>query len=629
MRNILNRCDCRRLAYQTWATPDESVIPAGDPYFLRKACIIELIDSGGNLGAACSSGKCSRYEVRRILRRCITELPDGTLAGFRGCKLHFRTTRYKLQNFSGKACAGALGYIFRTYPAVESKLRKFVLGTTRRRDRPNAPTDADIRKEFKELCAQAGVPNTGFPFVPVGSPIKSLWAWKKSLMDSHGKQFNREYFGDESAQSYHDGKADASPQISEFKTWVFDEYTVDTPVCVLVTRESGVAEWYSCSRFKIISGRRRGSRDIVVSLPVLVEEPKTAHIQEALEHAIRPHARTAFNIPGFSYPEKKCFASEFADCDWQIPDLVLFDRSLAHLAEQTRMSISEVLGGFIEYGVARRPKDRADIEAWHAVLAREFRKLPSTTATGPDDPRCRNPVERAIELRLTEEHITQLVELTAARFNSEHRLDSLMGSTPMEAFQGWVLNERPVLRQVPVALRDGFSLASTVDDVVIACDVESGKQPCVRYGYATYMGPFLSHMRSKEGAKCKLEVPNALAHIARLYTPDGDLIDVLTARGIWKIPHRLCDRINYSRLRNAGRLKGASDFKSPTEILRNYLANQARLDRRQALKYAEIKKGTQATCRHCIPGTVDDAAPSSTRPQNAKAGPKMKSAGGW
>lgn len=108
----------------------------------------------------------------------------------------------------------------------------------------------------------------------------------------------------------------------------------------------------------------------------------------------------------------------------------------------------------------------------------------------------------------------------------------------------------PTLRQ-PVALRDDLSQGERVihepksgPKTFRHCGIGTiVREPVVRYLGAEYVGPQLARMRSESGLECILIVHNNSAHCGRLYAADGTTeIDVVHARGEWRLPHRLRDR---------------------------------------------------------------------------------------
>jgi len=201
------------------------------------------------------------------------------------------------------------------------------------------------------------------------------------------------------------------------------------------------------------------------------------------------------------------------------------------------------------------------------------------------------PVFLLLRLGIEADHIAQLAELWAANFNVTP-LDSLKGKTPMEALGAWARDEELIRRHYPETKREDFCLSETQVEVVIACDLKSGKTPVVRYLHADYRGPLLSGMRSRRGERCKLIFRDNTAHIARLHNRRGDEIDVLTARGIWGSPHRLADRLAFAKLRKAQRLRNPASGETATEVLREHLSSRAATSKDAALALANLDAHT-------------------------------------
>lgn len=622
MGAFLQRIDARRLDVSTWPTVNDAQLE-GDSvlrYRRKRDAILHYLEHR-DLKVACELGGISADSLYRLVRRCTSDHGDGRLVGFRACLPYFRIAKY-VRRAPGAGTAGLLSQLFRENPRIEEAMRDFALRRGNRLAFPARVGLTDLRNHLLQLCREAGFTATMYPLNAAEGGIRSLARWRQQLLDAHGRAFVKEKFGADAARNFDGGWGAATTSIDPYTIWVFDEYTIDTFVTIGVPQRNGSKKWLPMARFKVISGRRRGSKDIVVCRAVLKMEPNALDFLEALEASIRPHQRMEFTVPGFQYPPRSCFSSELDGCAWALPSLVMLDNSKAHLSEGNRRAITERLGCAVQFGIVGRPKARGDIESWHSYLAREFRKLASTTGTGPRDTRRVEPEAASVALRLEVEHINQLLEMLVARFNT-NPLNSLKGRSPIEAFENWVRDDNLVLRQLPVGLREGFALAEKQVVVRIACDVASGRMPLVRYQYADYMGPRLSAMRSRAGEECILVVNPTEAHLAKLYAKDGSEIDTLRARGIWHAPHSLDARVNFVAKRKRGEVMHPTEGRTPTEVLRDSLVSSAPANKREALALARLEKEAK------VP-TEDSEVPAVPAPKRRqRVVNKMKASGDW
>jgi putative transposase len=517
--------------------------------------------------------------VRRLFRRCTAGHFDGRIVGFRACKPRHRIKNYRRRAKLAKLGPGLLGKVFEDHPRIESELTELALTGAR---------PCELRRRLLELAETSGVAINEYPRSADEGARKALKTWKAKLIDSHGRGMTDADFGKDAANNFDDGTEAWQPDIDPHCNMTFDEYTPDVFTCIEVLQTNGASNWSVMSRFKVVSGKRRGSRDVCVAHRVLRKAPDVAKFLDAVELAIRPHQRRNFTIEGFGYPDQPCFASDFAAGSWLLFDLVFLDRSRVHLAAETRLTLTRDLGCIIVYGVPRRPKARSDIEAWHSVLSRIFQELSMTVGKGPGDPKRRDPEATALKCRFQEDHVAQIIELATSRFNVS-RLKSLKGHTPMEDFQRWSGDENTILRHLPIPQREAFSLATVRVPVHIWCDRRTGRQPVVKYKYAEYVGPKLAHMQSRNGDECVLIFNRNTAHIARLYTSEGKTeLDVVHTRGEWNCPHRLSDREDYrKRMKCTAQLSGDSASKIILGI-KAHFEGQKKLSKDDALKYAEF-----------------------------------------
>lgn len=630
MASLLRKIDERRLDTTKWPTVSEEILVGEEraSFVRRRNAILEYLATR-NAEQACQIGGFSRFELVRLIKRCTADHFDGRLVGFRGCRPQFRVKRYeRYAKTSGGP--GTLSALFRNHPDIEQKMEDFALRRGNRLSLPSRIGLTDLRNKLLQLCREAGFTSAMYPLNVSEGGIRALSAWRRRFLDTHGRAFLKDQFGEEAARNFDAGWDAAAAAIDPHNIWVFDEYTVDTFVTVGIPQRDGTMKWVPMARFKVISGRRRGSRDVIVCKAVLKTEPNTTDFLEAVEAVVKPHQRLEFTVPGFAYPKQPCFAAELSGCDWALPSLVMLDNSKVHLSEANRRAIAERLACTVQFGIVRRPQARGDVESWHSYLAREFRKLASTTGTGPWDTRRVNPEKAAVELRLEVDHINQLLELLAAKFNSRP-LNSLKGKTPVEAFAQWVRDENTVLRRVPTEKRESFALAEKHIRVRIACDVASGRMPMVRFQYADYVGSRLAAMRSRAGEECVLVLNPSEAHVAKLYAMDGTELDTLRARGMWHEPHTLDARINFVAKRKRGEVMDPTEFESPTDVLRQALVSGAKKNKRDALDLARLE---QASSQEPVVEPEPPPAPTLTpvvpvtKPR-VRMQPKMKSAGDW
>lgn len=633
MASLLKKIDATKLDTTKWPTVNEELLPEQERsiYVRRRDAVLSYLETG-KPKEACLIGGFSRFELARLVKRCTATHPDGQVVGFRGCRPNFRVKSY-VRKADGEGTAGLLSTLFRNYPEIESKLEDYAL---RRGDRLSLPSRiglTDLRNKLLALCRDAGFLVTQYPLNVSEGGVRSLSKWRKRFMDTHARAYLKDQFGEEAARAFDGGWGFAQVGVDPHIVWVFDEYTLDTFVSIGIRQPDGSIKWLPMARFKVISGRRRGSRDILVCRAVLKTEPNTTDFLEAIEAAVRPHQRMKLDVPGFSYPKQPCFASEFNECDWALPSVIMLDNSKVHLSEANRSAITERLGCTVQFGVVRRPRARGDIESWHSYLAREFRKLASTTATGPTDTRRVDPEKAAVELRLEVSHIEQLLEMLAVRFNSRP-LNSLKGKTPLEAFSLWARSDDVLVRRLSPSSREGFSIADKQVRVRISCDVSSGRIPVVRYQYADYVGPKLSHMRSRAGEECVLVLTPFQAHIAKLFAKDGTEIDTLRARGMWHAPHSLETRENFVAKRKRGEVADPGENETPTEVMRRALSQEAKSNKRAALSLARLEKDdakrTEASEAAPAPAIVPvDTKPAGAVTPRRRTQRQMKSAGDW
>jgi len=619
---ILKRIDARLLNIAEWPTVLEDYVPTEKrELFCKRQDAVRMVLEGGELRDALAILGGNSAEMVRLIKRCVQTLPDGSLAGFRALVPGFRTKAYQRKDLKGENKAGLLSAFFREHPTIEFALKEYALRRTDRLGLPSKISAVDLRDKFLVLCREAGV-SSGYPFNTLDKGERSLARWRDRLFDSNPREMTRAQYGQEAGRNVETGHSAGSAGVDPFTVWVIDEYTVDTELTVAVELPSGEIEHRPMKRCKVISVKRRGSRDIIACKLVLKEEPNVSDFLSVLEAAIRPHERMEFTIPGYSYPPGPCFASELPNCAWTLPDVVMLDNSKVHRSDDVRRAIVETIRATVQFGIVRRPKARGDIENWHSVLATAFRGLASTTGTGPWDPRRYNATEAAVALRIQANHVEQLLELQAARANVKPSV-SLKGLTPIEAFKNWTDGAIP--RQVPLMAQDAFRLAMLHVNVRLHCDQKNGRRPCVQFEYAKYYGDKLDMKRTEAGKQCVLVLSEADASVGTLYDAHGLKIDDVYTTGVWREPHRLSDRRMFVNLVKARQL-AAPGLRSPVAMLREYLSQRALTrDKRSALALAGMDQVSPGPQKAAAPAPqerskVDDGASTAASGTKVRIG---------
>jgi len=386
MRNILQGVDARLLDLDTWPTVDEaSLAPEKKESFRRRKCAVSNVAQSGNVSLAAEESGISLKEIRRIFRRCIKIHRDGRITGFRACVCYHRVKNYELKDETTTGSAGLLGRFFRNHPSIEKALIRFA--TSRRNSEITLPVGiSDLSFKLLALCRDAKMAVTDYPLSAEESARKSLEKWYPRLVDSMGRAFLRAEFGEDAGRQYDDGLAAYVSPVDPHRIMVFDEWTPHAFTAVEISNPAGGTKWVPASRYKFVNGVRRGDRVVCACRPVLRKEPDVAEFLATVESAIRPHRRREFTIPTYAYPATPCFTSDVPGGEWLLPDLLYLDRSLVHLAAESRLAIARGLGAIIVWGPPRRPKARGDVEGLHSFFATKVRKFPTTTGANPKDP---------------------------------------------------------------------------------------------------------------------------------------------------------------------------------------------------------------------------------------------------
>lgn len=277
-------------------------------------------------------------------------------------------------------------------------------------------------------------------------------------------------------------------------------------------------------------------REAVLGYSITIDERIRARdLLGAYESAITRWQPLALSIPQLHYlPGAGLPSGVVPEAAGMRIRILKMDNHLVHYARAVRHHLRRRVGCVITFGQVRRWISRHVVEALFAQLqTRGFRRLPSTTGTGPRDPAVEEPVKQAIARKIRWEHLIELIDVLIANHNVTRR-KSLMMKSPNEAIaldcaQDARLSVVPRMSQ---SLRQDPQVAVEVVHRIVRGDRKKGRHPYVEIDGPRYTSDLLGQSWGLVGKRLTLHIKGDFRQV-RAFLPKGEEFGPLQVQGHW------------------------------------------------------------------------------------------------
>ena len=423
---LANIPECYR-DIKNWPGVDDSLIedPAKKRRYENLSGAMAAYLQGGKLSDAAATAKVSSNRFLKLLRRCLLPAPDGRIWGCRALVLGTRveplrrTRPFTKQKNSKAGYQGVFGQLMAMHPSIGDALRDFVK-TKKGRVRLNKLTFRAMHKEFLTACGAAGVKLTEYPFNTDRQAREPLRKWLKStLFTQQGHAWTRSVHGEDAAQAFgsQEGDGQATRAYAPYCVWIIDETPIDCEAIYELPNARGDWEELELRRGSVIRVRDAGSGANLASLVVLTPQVSAADIDRALQRAILGSRRTSRALQGYvegaGYP-----ADVIAELAYALPQKILLDNALSHLADHVQYVCLFLFGGKAILGSPYTPQERSPVESSFSAIARRMlHQIPGTTGSGPHDP-VRRTAAAAPKDRIRVDKLEEAIDAYCANENA-------------------------------------------------------------------------------------------------------------------------------------------------------------------------------------------------------------------
>lgn len=481
-----------------------------------------------------------------LAKRCLTIADDGMIAGLRALipyvrfKEYNRTAEIQIKFSEDRGgMAGAMRKLFSRFPQIEETLVRHIRQDAKSRQvhefniRPR-----DLHRIFIRLVKELGVKDNEWPLNTKFLGQRSI---QKYMADILARNFSAAVW----TRGSQEAKAHLSVGTGHEAFLVYDEpYSaveidanyIDCHLTVSMETPMGTTTDILLDRLWLIAAVDRFSTAIlaysVVYRSQVTADDVLSVISKAVSHQWKPYPLT---IP-VKYPSGGGLPSGIIDealgVSWTV---LLLDGALAHLSAAVHMRARKTLGFSINWGPVGHFERRPNVEKTFDKIAKEiFKRLPSSTGSGPDKGRPIDAEKKALRHRIQAFEVVQLLDIVTAQHNVLPSSGAFFLS-PLDILRQYLCDtERNFLpRHLPQSVMDHAKKFTLRMQKTVRGGLNTGRRPYIELDGAKYTSPVLTNAGYLLGQKLWIEIDEADYRQITAYLENGAEIGVLKAQGKW------------------------------------------------------------------------------------------------
>jgi len=568
-----------------------------------------------------------RKSVLELFKRCITAHPDGKLYGFRALIPNTRIAPYRRRKefvetkVGTKAGgAGAFGKLLREYPDIDEMIKRHVFQLRKRsRVYEGSVRIKSLHRRMIDMCREKGLDKAAgrqmtkqYPFNTERQGYVSLFKYVQKLIRENIEAATRANFGSDAAKSLGSGDGVDRPLLKPFQRVECDAHHIDAFFCILILSPSGEIIHKLLRRLWVIFILLGPSRVILGWQLSVREECDSNDILEAVRNALVKWEPKELRIPGLAYHADAGYPSSrnerFIGACW---DEFSCDEALVNTASKVKDKLKNVVRAKPVVLMGHNPNDRAGVERVFKTIEEElFHRLPSTTGSGPDDPRRNHPEDAAIKYTIQLEDIRELIDVAVANYNSTPH-EGLFFQTPLQYLELSCARMNAWPRQAdPLAVED---LSSFDKKVTVRGSLQDGRGAHINLYGARYSSDTFKHAAALIGKQIVARIDRREMRTVRIFEINGSELGVLRAASPWhRFPHSLEMRQEIRRLIKR-KILHYTDSQDLGIVYLDYLEQKAMKNKYVEPAYLEARRVMFGTGSKAVEW-MTDSSPVRNRP---------------
>ncbi|WP_156747523.1 hypothetical protein [Pseudomonas sp. JY-Q] len=605
-------------ASMPWRSISEHLLsPEDAAVFKHRKQALEMYMKGCTIADIKHQTTVDGSYLKKMIKRCLTIAPDGFVYGYSALlpnmaiKVYTRTKVVDPSRWqSGAGFAGLLGATFKRYPELESRLKTLIL---RKKPKPKPKSDgmsnvkhafsnraSDIHSEFIAILKEKEHPKTEWPFNTKYHGIKPLTKFFNKVREEH-YEHAVQLTGDSGAIAHipvGTGHRSLIRSRGLMESIEIDSHTLDSMFVLILEHEHGLETYHVRKRLHILVAVESLTGVVLWYYVVHGDDVSAEDVLMLLRQMLSAQLpKPEFTIKDLELSEGAGYPSQLLPEMVQIlPLFIKLDNALAHLGHKVSSDLRKQTGCILDFGVPGRPERRPKIEHTFKRIAKDLiQRFPSTTGSGPDEGRAKDPELAACKFRIASDDLDQLVYAYYANFNAEPS-EGLRFLSPLEAVSQLIKKDHYLPRLPPHDLRETLGVVTVTIPREVKGGVRDGHRPYVTIHKARYTSHRLIDSPELIGKRLIIEVQESDLRVVNAYLENGSPIGPLTVQGDWaEMSHSLRTRKEINSLiarKIIFRVKGVCIVTVYTRYLEaklNAAAERKKQDKNSAAKLGRVK----------------------------------------
>ncbi|MEA2206541.1 MAG: putative transposase [Blastocatellia bacterium] len=540
----------------------------------------------------------SRQELHRAVRRCLKHHQDGRVWGWRGLTHYARQKQYvrtKAVIPHPRAKKGGDTGAFRQFldqnPDIEEGIQKRFYREMGDEmvDEPRIPVTA-ILMWVIAACKRKGLTGRDYPLCTQSLGRTALWRYLNDLIASDTQRAADARFGKHAARRWrHTGHGPSTVKATRpYERIEFDGHRIDQSCILLIPHILGGYVKRHLERLWLLIIIDVFTRAILGYHISLNSEYNADDVLLCVKHALTPWTPKTITLSGLSYATGAGFPSGIENLNWVAFEEFSYDNAKANLAQKVLNKITRVAGASINPGPVEMPERRPIIERFNQTLEEAgYHRVPSTTGSGPNDPRRRDPKKAAEAFEITSDHVREIAELVITRYNATPH-SGLGFKSPLDVMTAFAADENGLRNTIPEHRRNKLGLLDIEFTKTVRGNVAQGRRPYVDCEHARYRNDVLARNVDLIGTKLQLVMDPEDPRSVTAFLPNGAEFGVLTANNFWGITPHTLEMRKAIHLLKKNRLLFLSDNEDPIPTYMKYLAESAN-NKKNTQAYAKAR----------------------------------------
>lgn len=449
----------------------------------------------------------------RAYDKCVAPDNQGKPFGWVGLLPHLevkpRYRRAPLKKRGKSGLAGALSLFLRANTDIAQAVEAYMLGHARlKRTGEACLRHKSVHQEFLRLCEGQDPGRERWPFICSRKGAGAIRDFTRAFVITHYDQLVAAHYGNKAATKAKAGNGHESRLVASMPLDIveMDEHAMGFIGTVRFETAEG-PRFIDAGRMTLLllADRHKG---LILAFKVIYREAPNS--EDALDVL---HAATV-GEPGWAHrKDPQAAARPLVELDarfgWCGFNCLLLDNALIHLADEVATRVMALTGCAVNYGPVRTPARRQLVERIFNALERcGFKRLPTTTGSGPHDPIRQNPEAAARHCVVTETEIVELIAELVRKYNTNVGKHNLAAS-PLQRMESLIAGEerdRYLFAFLPPLQEGEADLSKSVVTVPIRGKLESGRRPYFSYLEVDYTNAELANDWSLLGGTAVLHV---------------------------------------------------------------------------------------------------------------------------